>query len=105
MLISDLNHLESVEASKVQGGLSLSNNFTSIFSTNSSIVENELFNTTVNVKVDIGNTATASGNTASEAQSDAGNNVASKQESFFLTLEQGGVTATKSQGIGFSAIQ
>ena len=105
MLISDLNHLESVEASQVQGGLKLSNNFTSIFNTTSSITENETFNTSISVSGNVGNTATASGNGVAEAESQSGKNVAAKEESFFLTFEGGGTTAAKAQTIGFSIIQ
>ncbi|EGJ28522.1 MULTISPECIES: hypothetical protein [Moorena] len=108
MLISDLNHLESVEASQVQGGttiagITFNNNVTSVFNTTSTITETEVFDTSITSSVDI-NGITASGGTTSEGSSDAGNNVATKQESVFITIEQGGVTGSKSVGIGFSGI-
>ncbi|NEO69156.1 hypothetical protein [Moorena sp. SIO3H5] len=108
MLISDLNHLESVEASQVQGGTTIAgikfnNVINTSVTTNTSITENELFNTSINSSA-IVNGVIASGGTTSESASDQGNNVATKQESVFVTLEQGGTTASKSVGIGFSAI-
>ncbi|AOW98114.1 hypothetical protein BJP34_00500 [Moorena producens PAL-8-15-08-1] len=108
MLISDLNHLESVEASQVQGGMTIAgikfnNVINTNVTTNTSITENEVFNTSINSSA-IVNGVIASGGTTSEGASDQGNNVATKQESVFVTLEQGGTTASKSVGIGFSAI-
>ncbi len=108
MIISDLNHLESVDASQVQGGtyvpgITFDNFINSVFKTNSTINQTEIFNTTITSSVDI-NGITASGGVTSEASSDQGNNVATKQESVFITVEQNGVTASKSVGIGFSAI-
>ena len=108
MIISDLNHLESVDASQVQGGtyvpgITFDNFITSTFNTSSTITETEIFKTTIISSVDI-NGVTASGGDTSEASSDQGNNVATKQESAFITIEQNGVTASKSVGIGFSAI-
>ena len=108
MLISDLNHLESVDASQVQGGTTIAgikfnNVITSTFNTSSTITEIENFSTTSNSNVSV-NGITASGATTSEGSSDLGNNVATKQESVFVTVEQGGVTGSKSVGIGFSGI-
>jgi len=108
MLISDLNHLESVDASQVQGGTNIAgiqfdNFITSTFNTSSTITEIENFETNITSSISV-NGITASGAVTSEGSSDAGNNVATKQESVFVTVEQGGVTGSKSVGIGFSGI-
>ncbi|NET85992.1 MAG: hypothetical protein F6J94_30150, partial [Moorea sp. SIO1F2] len=84
-------------------GITFNNNVNSVFNTTSNITETEIFNTSIISRVDI-NGITASGGVTSEASSDKGNNVATKQESVFITIEQGGVTGSKSVGIGFSAI-
>ncbi|NEO78900.1 hypothetical protein [Moorena sp. SIO4G3] len=107
MLISDLNHLESVDASQVQGGVSggidFTNNITSNFSTITNNSETDIFNVGITAVVDIEG-ITAVGNTLGEASSASGFNVATKEQTITITVEGPNGTGSKSAGTASSSI-
>ena len=106
MLISDLNHLESVDASQVQGasgGISFNNNIFTNLTTISNVQETDIFSVDIAAIVDIQGISAASSSTG-EGFSASGFNVATKQQSVAVTTEGPGGTASKSVGLTTSAI-
>ncbi|NEO93525.1 MAG: hypothetical protein F6K56_26275 [Moorea sp. SIO3G5] len=106
MLISDLNHLESVDASQVQGasaGISLNNNIVTSLSTSSIVTEIDTLSVDISATVNIAGVS-ASSSSQGEGSSASGLNVGTKQQSVAVTIEGPDGTASKSVGIASSAI-
>ncbi|NEO35334.1 MAG: hypothetical protein F6J90_03040 [Moorea sp. SIOASIH] len=106
MLISDLNHLESVDASQVQGasaGISFNNDIVTNLSTTSTVTETDIFSVDITANVDISGIS-ASSSSQGEGSSASGFNVGTKQQSVAVTIEGPDGTASKSVGITTSAI-